>query len=351
MLPITSITMKLDLMKAVGIYKALPIEHPDALVDQEIPVPTPGALDLLVRVEAISVNPADYRVRGRKVDDSQFTILGWDVAGTVVAKGSNVSAEFKPGDAVYYAGDLSRPGANSEFHVVDSRIVGHRPRKLSASESAAIPLTALTAWEALFTRMGFSRTEPNRLKSLLIVGGAGGTGSMSIQLSKLIPDLQVIATASRSESQAWCRNLGANHVIDHFGDMREQLLSLGLSHVDAILVLNAPDQHFPVLAEILAPQGTLCSIVPFNTEPNINLLMRKSAAFVWEFMFTRSMFGTSDQGAQRDILNAVASMIDAGQLMSAATQDLGIITAKNLRIAHSLLESERTIGKLTLTGF
>lgn len=343
--------MKRERMKAVGIYKALPIEHPDALVDLEVPLPVPGALDLLVRVEAISVNPADCRVRGRKVDDKQFAILGWDVAGTVVAMGSEVSAEFKPGDAVYYAGDLTRPGANSEFHVADFRIVGHRPRKISASEAAAIPLTALTAWETLFTRIGFSRTEPNRLKTLLIVGGAGGTGSMAIQLAQLILDLRVIATASRPESQAWCRDLGAHDVIDHFGDMREQLLNLGLPHVDAILLLNDPDRHFPALAEILAPQGTLCSIVPFKETPDINSLMRKSATFVWEFMFTRSMFGTADIGAQRDILNTVARLIDAGQIKSAAAQDLGAVTAENLRIAHSRLESERTIGKLTLTGF
>jgi len=338
-------------MKAVGIYKALPIDHPEALVDLEIPVPIPGALDLLIRVEAISVNPADYRVRGRKADDSQFAILGWDVAGTVVATGSNVSEEFKPGDAVYYAGDLTRPGANSEFHVVDSRIVGYRPRKLSAAEAAAVPLTALTAWEALFDRIGFSRAGRNRLQTLLIVGGAGGTGSMSIQLAKLIPGVRVIASASRPESQAWCRNLGANDVIDHFGDMHEQLASLGLPHVDAILVLNDPDRHFPALAEILAPQGTLCSIVPFKETPDINSIMRKSATFVWEFMFTRSMFGTSDIGAQRDILNTVARLIDAGQIKSAATQDLGTVTAENLRVAHRRLESERTIGKLTLTGF
>ena len=343
--------MQHQLMKAVGVYKALPIEHPDALVDLEVPVPSVDAFDLLVRVEAISVNPADCRVRERKIDDNQFAILGWDVAGAVVAMGSNVSAEFKLGDTVYYAGDLTRPGANSEFHVVDSRIVGHRPSKLSASQAAAIPLTALTAWEALFTRIGFSRTEPNRLKTLLIVGGAGGTGSMAIQLAKLIPDLRVIATASRPESQAWCRNLGANDVIDHFGDMQEQLLKLGLSQVDAILLLNNPDQHFPALAEILSPQGTLCSIVPFKTGPDINSLMRKSATFVWEFMFTRSMFGTPDLGAQREILNAVAKLIDAGQHLSAATRDLGAISAKNLRIAHGLIESKRTIGKLTLTGF
>lgn len=338
-------------MKAVGLYKALPTEHPEALVDMAIPTPVPGALDLLVRVEAIAVNPADYRVRGQKADDGQFAILGWDVAGAVLATGSGVSSDFHPGDAVYYAGDLTRPGANSEFHLVDSRLVGHRPRTLSAAEAAAVPLTALTAWEALFDRIGFSRTANQRWQSLLIVGGAGGTGSMAIQLARLIPGLRVIATASRPESQAWCLSLGADAVIDHFGDLRQQLANLALPHIDAILILNDPDRHFPVLAEILAPQGTLCSIVPFKTAPDINSIMRKSATLVWEFMFTRSMFATADIRAQRDILNTVAKLIDAGQIKSAATHDLGLINAANLRAAHGRLESQRTIGKLTLTGF
>lgn len=338
-------------MKAVGTYKALPADHPTALVDLELPIPVPGTFDLLIRVEAISVNPADCRVRGRKVDDGQALVLGWDVVGTVAAKGASVSTDFLLGDRVYYAGDVTRPGANSEFHTVDSRIVGHRPANLSAAESAAIPLTALTAWEVLFERMGFSRTGANRLQTLLIVGGAGGTGSMCIQLAKLIPDLRIIATASRPESQAWCRSLGVSDVIDHFADMRAQLAAIGLSHVDAALILNTPDTHFLSLVEILAPQGTLCSIVPFESAPNFNALMRKSATFVWEFMFTKSMFGTPDLGSQRDILNTVASLIESGELSSAATRDLGTINASNLRIAHSQLESKRTIGKLTLTGF
>ena len=338
-------------MKAVGLYNGWPIDHPEALLDLVVPVPTPEPLDLLVRVEAVSVNPADHRVRERKVDDGELAILGWDVAGTVLSVGLGASCEFTPGDAVYYAGDLSRPGANCEIHAVDSRLVGHRPRTLSATEAAAVPLTALTAWEALFDRMGFSRTGHNRLQSLLIVGGAGGTGSMAIQLAKLIPGLRVMATASRPESQAWCRRLGADDVIDHFGNMSEQLANLGLPHVDAILLLNDPDRHFPVLAEILGAQGSLCATVPFKSAPDINSMMRKSATFVWEFMFTRPLFGTDDIVAQRDILNTVAGLIDAGDIQSAANQDLGVINAENLRAAHRQLESKRTIGKLTLTGF
>lgn len=338
-------------MKAIGLYKALPIEHPDALIDIDVSMPKPDALDILVRVEAISVNPADYRVRTTKADDGELVILGWDVAGVVVATGSKVSNDFSVGDEVYYAGDLTRAGANSEYHVVDSRIVGHRPNSCSVTEAAAIPLTALTAWECLFDRIGFSQVHNERFKTLLIVGGAGGTGSMAIQLAKLIPNLKIIATASRPESQAWCRSIGADEVINHFGDMQAQLATLDLSSVDAILIFNDPDKHFATLAEIIAAQGTICSIVPFTTAPNINAIMRKSVTFVWEFMFTRSMFHTADISAQRDILNAVANLIDTGQIKSAATQDMGTINAHNIRTAHQQLESKRTIGKLTLTGF
>jgi len=339
------------LMKAIGVYKALPIDDRNALVDLEVPVPIPGALDLLVQVQAISVNPADYRVRGRKPDDGNYAILGWDAAGTVIAVGSGVSQKFSLGDAVYYAGDLNRPGTNSEFHVVDSRIVGHSPRTLSVEQAAAVPLAALTAWEALFDRMGLSISGNNRLHSLLIVGGAGGTGSMAIQLASLIPDIIVIATASRPESRSWCYSLGAAEVIDHFGDMRQQLAQLGHHSVDAILLLNDSDGHFPSVAQILAPQGHLCSIVPFDTAPDLNLIMRKSATFSWEFMFTRPMFTTADITAQQTILNQVAALIDAGRIVSVTSETLKPINAHNLRMAHHRLETRRTLGKVTLTGF
>jgi zinc-binding alcohol dehydrogenase family protein len=337
-------------MKAVGVYKPLPADDPASLVDLVLPVPVPGPRDLLVRVEAISVNPADYRVRGRKADDGQPAVLGWDVAGAVVSVGGEVSG-FRVGDAVYYAGDLNRPGANAEFHAVDARIVGRRPRTFSAAQAAAVPLTALTAWEALFERLGLSMDGGNRLRSLLVVGGAGGVASMAIQLAALIPDVAVIATASRAESRAWCLELGADAVIDHAGDLRRQLAELGRGEVDAILLANDPDRHFPVLAEILAPQGALCCVVPFDRPPDLNALMRKSAVFSWEFMFTRSMFGTRDIARQGEILDAVAGLIDAGRIASVATSVLEPIDAANLRQAHRLLETGRTIGKVTLQGF
>ncbi len=337
-------------MKSIGILKSLPSEHPEALIARDIPEPRPGENDLLVRVEAVSVNPADYRVRKRKADDGVYQVLGWDVAGTVVEVGSQVSG-FSVGDAVFYAGDLTRPGANSERHVVDARIVGHRPRTLTAAAAAALPLTALTAWEALFEKLGLSINVPATERSLLIVGGAGGVGSMAIQLARLVPGLTVIATASRPESRAWCERLGAHAIIDHFGDMPVQIAEKGLDGPDLILLTNDPDRHYPVLAEMIAAQGTLCSIVPFENPPDLNLIMRKSASFAWEFMFTRSMFQTADMATQGWILNRIAELVDTGRLVSTDMEGIGPITADNLRHAHARLEQGRTIGKLVLAGF
>ncbi|WP_338883642.1 zinc-binding alcohol dehydrogenase family protein [Xenorhabdus sp. TH1] len=337
-------------MKAVGVVKALPAEDPESLVDRDIPDPVPGPGDLLVRVQAISVNPADYRQRRRKPDDGRFEVIGWDVAGEVVATGEKVT-EFSIGDEVYYAGDLTRPGANSELHVIDAAIVGHRPRSINAPSAAALPLTALTAWEALIDCMGLSLKHDAGEKTLLIVGGAGGVGSIAIQLARLIPGLKIIATASRPESRAWCKKLGAHAVIDHFGDMKAQIQNQNLPAPDLILLLNDPDHHYPALADLIAPQGKLCCIVPFDQNPDLNLLMRKSASFLWEFMFTRSMFSTRDKARQGAILNAVATMIDNGQLTSTATQIIGKINAENLRAAHRQLEGGRTVGKLVLAGF
>ena len=337
-------------MRAVCVIKALPIDDPESLMDREIPEPLSGPNDLLVQVKAISVNPADYRQRRRKADDGQFTVLGWDVAGEILAIGKDVSG-FRVGDAVYYAGDLARPGANSERHVVDAAIVGHSPKSIDSASAASLPLTALTAWEALFDRMGLSLDRSAEGQTLLIVGGAGGVGSIAIQLARLVPGLKVLATASRAESRIWCERLGAHAVINHFEGMGVQLKARGLSAPDLILLLNAPDQHYPALAEILAPQGRLCSIVPFECNPDLNLLMRKSASFHWEFMFTRAMNQTRDKARQGVILDTVATMIDDGRLTATATQTLGTINAVNLREAHRQLESGRTIGKLVLAGF
>ncbi len=337
-------------MKSIGILRSLQSEHPEALIDRDIPEPRPGENDLLVHIEAVSVNPADYRIRKRKPDDGVYQVLGWDASGTVVEVGSKVSG-FSVGDAVFYAGDLTRPGANSERHAVDARIVGHRPRTLTAAAAAALPLTALTAWEALFEKLGLSIGTPSPGSSLLIVGGAGGVGSVAIQLARLVPGLTVIATASRPESRAWCERLGAHAVIDHFADMPAQMAEKGLDSPDLILLTNDPDRHYPVLGEMIAPQGALCSIVPFDHPPDLNLIMRKSATFAWEFMFTRSMFQTADMATQGQILNHIAELVDSNRVIATDAENIGPINASNLRRAHNRLELGHTIGKLVLAGF
>jgi len=277
-------------------------------------------------------------------------VLGWDAAGTVAAVGPEVTL-FKVGDPVYYAGSITRSGANAEFHLVDERIVGHKPASLDFANAAALPLTAITAWEALFDRLGISPKGDHAGRSVLIIGGAGGVGSIGIQLAKVLAGLTVIATASRPESQEWCRRLGADHTVDHRGDLPAQLKALGFAEVDYILCFNDIDGHFAAMTELVAPQGKICTIVS-NTRPlPVELLKNKSATFVWEFMFTRAMFSTPDMVAQHRLLNEVARLVDAGRLQTTLGENLGSINAENLRRAHAMLEGGRTIGKLVLEGF
>nr|WKF56099.1 Zinc-type alcohol dehydrogenase-like protein [Paraburkholderia busanensis] len=338
-------------MKAVGLYRYLPIDHAEALVDVDIPKPEATGRDLLVKVEAISVNPVDYKVRAPKDTVEQAPrILGWDAAGTVVAVGPDVTL-FKVGDPVFYAGSITRPGANSEFHLVDERIVGHKPASLDFTHAAALPLTAITAWEALFDRLGVSPQGAHEGRSVLIFGGAGGVGSIGIQLAKKLAKLKVIATASRPESAKWAKDLGADHVIDHFGDVAAQLKEIGIDEVDYVLIFNDTDKNFPVAAQVLKPQGGISTIVENGKPLPVELLKAKSGAFHWEFMFTRSMFGTPDMIEQHKLLTEVARLIDAGELRTTVGEDLGTINAENLRRAHRLLEGGRAIGKLVLTGF
>lgn len=338
-------------MKAIGLTQYLPITDPASLQDVEVATPTPTGRDLLIKVEAVSVNPVDVKVRGQNAPaESAPRILGWDAAGTVAAVGPDVSL-FKVGDPVYYAGSITRAGANSEYHLVDERIVGAKPASLDFAQAAALPLTTITAWEALFERLGISKDGADAGKTILIVGGAGGVGSIAIQLAKQLAKLTVIATASRPESVKWCRDLGADAVIDHFGDMPALFKALGHAHADYVLCLNDTDKHFPAMAALVAPQGTICSIVG-NTAPlAMEQLMRKSAGFVWEMMFTRSMFGTPDMIEQHKLLNAAAALIDAGSIKSTLGEKYGTINAANLRRAHAALESGRTIGKIVLAGF
>lgn len=338
-------------MKAIGLTQYLPISDPRSLQDVEIDKPTPSGHDLLVRIEAIAVNPVDTKVRApRPQTEAVPRILGWDAAGVVEAVGPDVTL-FKAGDPVYYAGSITRPGTNAEYHLVDERIAGHKPASLDFAKAAALPLTAITAWEALFDRLGISPKGEHAGRSVLIIGGAGGVGSIGIQLAKVLAGLTVIATASRPASQDWCRKLGADHTVDHRGDLPAQLKTLGFTHVDYILCFNDTDGHFPAMAELVAPQGKICTIVENARPLPVELLKSKSATFVWEFMFTRAMFHTQDMIAQHRLLNEVARLVDAGRLRTTLGENLGRINAENLRRAHAMLEGGRTIGKLVLEGF
>ncbi len=338
-------------MKAVALFKYLPITHPDSLLDIELPKPQPKGRDLLVAVKAVAVNPVDTKVRAPKdKTEAAPRVLGWDAAGIVESVGPEVTL-FKPGDAVFYAGDITRQGSNSEFQLVDERIVGRKPASLGFAEAAALPLTAITAWEGLFDRLRISPVGADKGKRLLIVGGAGGVGSIAIQIAKRVAGLSVIATASRSETAAWCRELGADEVIDHRGDLAANLKAMGIESVDYILCCNDTDQHFPALARFIAPQGIICTIVENGRPLPVELLKSKSAAFAWEFMFARSMFQTADMIEQHRLLNRVAELIDAGTLRTTLKGVLGPINAATLKRAHAQLESGKAIGKLVLEGF
>ncbi len=338
-------------MKAIALSQYLPIDNPLSLQDIELPTPVATGRDILVKVEAISVNPVDAKLRAPR--DEVLTeprVLGWDVAGTVVAVGPEVSL-FAVGDAVYYAGSVTRPGANSEYHLVDERIVGHKPASLNFAQAAALPLTTITAWEALFDRLAISSTGADAGKRILIIGGAGGVGSIAIQLAKKLAKLEVIATASREISSNWCKELGADHVINHSGNMQEQLATLNLTQIDYIFCVSDTDPHFDAMADIIAPQGKICSIVGSVAPLEMSKLFAKSVTFVWEMMFSRSMFLTADMQKQHDLLEASAALIDSGVLKTTLGEVFGKINAENLRRAHAAIEGHRTIGKIVLAGF
>lgn len=339
-------------MKAVGIYNHLPIDQKDSLVDLIIDQPKPNDHDLLIEVKAISVNPIDTKVRKRKpqTPESYPKILGWDVAGVVKETGKSCTL-FQKGDSVFYAGSISRPGGNSQFHVVDERIVGRMPNTLSFAEAAALPLTGLTAYEALFDRLGISLDpEQNRRKTILIIGAAGGVGSIAIQLAKLT-GLSVIATASRPASQEWCTQLGAHKTINHHLPLADQLLAIGYSQVDYIFCLYQTDHYWTQMADIIAPQGKICAIVDAKTTLDLNLLKAKSVTFAWESMFTRSLFQTDDMIRQHQILNQIAEWVDNGNIKTTLNEVIQPIHAEHLRLAHQKIESGKTIGKIVLTDF
>jgi zinc-binding alcohol dehydrogenase family protein len=319
-----------------------------SLADIELPVPTPGPRDLLVKVEAVSVNPVDTKRRADPAKtDNAPRVLGWDAAGTVAAVGARVTL-FKPGDAVFYAGDVTRPGSNSELHLVDERIVGRKPKSLDFAQAAAIPLTAITAWEAFFDRMKIKRSSG---ASVLISNGAGGVGSIAIQIAK-VSGLKVIATASRPETIAWVKELGADHVVDHRKALRPQFEALGLRHVDYIANFSGElDAHWPAMADLVAPQGAVVAIVANRDPLPMDLVRSKSAAVCWELMFTRPRFQTPDMIEQHQLLDQVADWLDAGKLRGTMREKLSPINAVNLRRAHEKLESGQMIGKLVLQGW
>lgn len=335
-------------MKAIGYRQNLPITDARSLEDCELPLPALRPRDLLVRVSAISVNPVDTKIRrSRAPGEGQVEVLGWDAVGVVEAVGSNVSL-FRPGDRVYYAGAIDRPGANSELHAVDERIVAYAPRSLDDAAAAALPLTSITAWELLFDRLRIGRGGGEG-QTLLIVGGAGGVGSILIQLARQLTRLRIIATASRPETHDWCLELGAHAVIDHRQPLSASLRAAGIGQVDFVAALTQTGQHLDEIVESLRPQGAMAVI---DDDPlDVSKLKTKSISLHWELMFTRSLFETPDMGEQGWLLGEVAALVDAGRIRSTVNHWLGHITAENLRSAHALIESGKAQGKVVLAGF
>lgn len=337
-------------MKAVAYQTPGPIDRADALADVTLDNPAPQGRDLLVEVKAISVNPVDAKVRSAVAPEAGgWKVLGWDAVGTVVAVGPAATL-FKPGDAVWYAGALDRPGANSELHLVDERIVGAKPASLSDPEAAALPLTALTAWEMLFDRLDVRKPVPGAADAALIIGGAGGVGSIAIQLLRALTDLTVIATASRPETRDWVRALGAHHVIDHSRPMAAQIAALGIGAPGLVFSTNQTDRHVDQIAELIAPQGRF-GLIDDPESLAITGFKRKSVAIHWEFMFTRSLFQTADIARQGALLTELAGLIDAGRIKTTVTEIKRPINAANLKEAHALLESGKARGKIVLEGF
>jgi zinc-binding alcohol dehydrogenase family protein len=338
-------------MKAVGLYRYLPIDDEQSLVDVDIDKPVAIGKDLLVAVKAIAVNPVDTKLRAPKDQVEQSPrILGWDAAGDVVAVGNQVQ-HYKVGDQVYYAGDITRPGSYSEYQLVDERLVGHMPVSSDYVKAAAIPLTGITAWEALFDRLGLSSAGNDIGKTILIIGAAGGVGSIAIQLASKVAKLKVIATASRDESRKWCLKLGADSVINHHLSLTQELATQHIKQVDYILCLNNTDQHWKAMVEIIEPQGGICSIVETSAPVELNDLKSKSATFSWEFMFTRSMYKTSDMIEQQNLLNAIAELINKDQLVTTVNRVMKPINAENLRKAHAMIEQGSAIGKTVLADW
>ncbi|OHV75683.1 zinc-binding alcohol dehydrogenase family protein [Rhizobium sp. LCM 4573] len=338
-------------MRAVGFNKPQPINAETSLIDIELPVPEAGGRDLLVEVKAVSVNPVDTKVRASAaVENGQHRILGYDAAGVVKAVGAEVSL-FKPGDEVYYAGAINRPGTNSEFHLVDERIVGAKPKTLSFEEAAALPLTAITAYETLFHRMKVQDKVSGAANAILIIGGAGGVGSIAIQLARELTDLTIIASGSRPETKDWIKSLGAHHIVDHKSPMAPQIAGLGIGAPPFVFSTTQTEQHVTDIIELIAPQGRFALIDDPKEPIGIGPFKGKSLSIHWEMMFARPVWQTADMIEQHKLLNHVAELVDAGRIRTTLSETLGPINAANLKKAHAMIESGRTKGKLVLSGF
>lgn len=341
-------------MKAIGYKKSLPIDDSESLQDIELNQPTATGRDLLVKVGAVAVNPVDYKVRHRVSPiKGEYKVLGWDAVGEVVATGETVT-KFNPGDMVYYAGDLNRQGSNAEFQLVDERLVGSKPKSLSAADAAALPLTSITAWELLFEHLGLKQQSPDSTDKsdevILVVGAAGGVGSILVQLAKSITGATIIGTASRESSAKWVKELGADYVVDHSKPLAPQIEALGcqLTHVAS---LNSTDSYFESYVELLAPFGKIAMIDDPEKPLEVMKMKPKSISLHIEFMFARSMFNATDMDEQGRLLNRVSDLVDRGYLQTTAGKNLGTINADNLKAAHKELESGKSIGKIVLQGF
>ncbi len=342
-------------MKAIGYKKSLPISDIDSLVDIEIPQPIATGQDILVKISAIAVNPVDYKIRQNKPSETdQYKVIGWDAVGEIVAMGENAT-KFKLGDKVYYAGDLTRQGSNAEYQLVDERIVGHKPKSLTDVEGAALPLTTITAYEMLFEHLALPKIIPDSSEKsndvILVVGAAGGVGSILVQLAKAITGATIIATASRESSKAWVEKLGAHHVVDHTKPLKPQIDALNIGQVTHVASLNGTESYLDTYIELLAPFGKIAMIDDPQKPLDVMKLKFKSLSLHIEFMFARSMFNAVDIEEQSHLLNHVSDLIDRGYIQTTVGQELGLINADNLKLAHEELESGKSIGKIVLQGF
>ncbi|MFK0163681.1 zinc-binding alcohol dehydrogenase family protein [Rhizobium sp. NPDC090279] len=337
-------------MRAVAYQQPQPISAETSLIDVDLPTPEAKGRDLLIEVKAVSVNPVDVKVRANVAPaEGEYKILGWDAAGIVRAVGPDV-AMFEPGDEVFYAGAINRGGSNAEFHLVDERIVGAKPKSLDFPAAAALPLTSITAYEALFDRLKVQDPVPGVANAILIIGGAGGVGSIAIQIARALTDLTIIATASRPETQAWVKELGAHHVIDHSKPLAPEIEALGIGAPAFVFSTTNTADHIGSIVDAIAPQGRFALIDDPKTL-DVMPFKRKAVSIHWELMFTRPLFNTADMIEQHKLLTKVAELVDAGKIRSTLTETAGTINAANLKKAHALVETGKMKGKVVLAGF